>query len=418
MFVRTLRRLTIFISLVFLLIFGMYILVLYGYFSHRLFDNIDEAMRIHANSFRLVNGEPAVIGQPIFDPRIVLLLRGDDGRTIDLNPYRTSRELEHLREITATVETGELQMREYEGHTYRMMRWPYAYDPLYNADRSFRLQSVIIVSIVDSEVQLLNNLLWISLLGVTTGTFCIVLASYFIARRVMVPVQNAWERQRQFVADASHELRSPVTGIYSNAELLLRHPEHSVQEESRRIYLIMKEAMRMTRLISSLLTLARADANTEMPMTLISISEVVGEVLELFNAVGEAKGIDCVAEVRPGIRVRGNKDRLHQLLVILLDNAFKYTQQSGTVVVACRREGRQVLLSVRDTGIGIAPELLPRIFDRFFRADKTRSRETGGTRLGLAIAKWIVDMHGGKLQVASKPGEGTIFTVLLQTEKA
>lgn len=418
MFIRTLRRLTIFISLVFLLIFGMYILVLYGYFSHRLFDNIDEAMRIHANTFRLVNGEPAAVGQPIFDPRIVLLLRGDDGRTIDLNPYRTARELEHLREITSTVETGELQMREYEGHTYRIMRWPYVYDPVYGADRSFRLQSVIIVSIVDSEVQLLNNLLWISLLGVTTGTICIVLASYFIARRVMVPVQNAWERQRQFVADASHELRSPVTGIYSNAELLLRHPEHSVQEESRRIYSIMKEAMRMTRLISSLLTLARADANTEMPMTVISVSEIVGEVLELFTAVGEAQGIDCVAEVKPGIRVRGNKDRLHQLLVILLDNAFKYTQPGGTVIVACRREGRQVLLSVRDTGIGMAPELLPRIFDRFFRADKTRSRETGGTGLGLAIAKWIVDMHGGKLQVASKPGEGTIFTVLLQAEKA
>jgi len=419
MFTSTLRKLTALISLVFLLIFIIFTSIFYGYISYGLFDKIDEAMRLQASSFQFVNGRVQFPRpRPLFDPRIFLLLRSTDGNIVNISPFRIE-ENNYLAEIVARTNTnvGEPEIREYENHVYRIVTVPYRYEnKLYNDE--FVIREVIAVSIVDPEVGLLNNLLWIIVGGLIIGMVSIIVASYFLARRAMIPIQAAWEKQQQFVADASHELRSPITGIHSNAELMLRHPQQTIEEQSHRITTIMKESSRMTKLISSLLTLARSDADkAELQLAPLDFSEVVEAVAEHFKPLEEINKVSLTIQVKKGIELVADKERLHQLIVILLDNAFKYTPEGGQIFLSCDHDDKYALVVVQDSGCGIAAEHIPHIFDRFFRGDKARSRDKGGTGLGLAIAKWIVEKHGGKISVES-PGKGTTFQVAIPLAKA
>jgi len=419
MFKNTFRSLTVLNSLVFLFIFIAFASIFYGYLTSRLFDTVDDAMQSQAKFFRLTN-ERFVLGAPPppFDPRIFLLLRSNDGRIINPKPFRVE-ESNEIAEFAGIAKLGEIQTKDYKGHVYRMISIPYQYqNNSYNADSEFIIQEVIAVSIVDSEMKLLNNLLGITIGGGIIGTISIILAGYYLARRAMVPIQTAWGKQQQFVSDASHELRSPITGIYSNAELMLRHPKHTIEEESHRINTIMKESKRMTKLISSLLTLARSDANqAELQLVLVNISQIIENVVEGFTAREEISRIRLVANIQPNLNLIADKERLHQLVVILLDNAFKYTHSGGRVHIACSQSDKDVIITVQDTGFGISSENVPRIFDRFFREDQARSREGGGTGLGLAIAKWIIEKHGGQIEVKSKLGKGTKFTVYIPATK-
>ncbi len=410
MFTSTLRKLTALISLVFLLIFIIFTSIFYGYISYNLFDKIDDAMRLQAGSFQFVNGR----GQfprprPLFDPRIFLLLRSTEGQIVNISPFRIE-ENNYLAEIVPKTNIEEPETREYENHVYRIVAVPYRYEnKLFNEE--FVIREVIAISIVDPEVGLLNNLLWIIIGGLIVGMVSIIVASYFLARRAMIPIQAAWEKQQQFVADASHELRSPITGIYSNAELMLRHPQLTIQEQSHRINTIMKESSRMTKLIASLLTLARSDADkAELQVAPVDFSEMVEMVAEHFKPLEELNKVSLTVQIKPAIELMADRERLHQLVVILLDNAFKYTSEGGKILLSCDKDDKSAILVVQDTGCGIAAEHLPHIFDRFFRGDKARSRDKGGTGLGLAIAKWIVEKHGGKIAVESS-GKGTTFQV-------
>lgn len=418
MFRRTLTQLTVFNSFVFFIIYFLSTSILYGYLSYRLFDRIDEAMRWQAKEFRLADGQVVPLESPIFDPRIFVLIRSTDGRTLNPIPFR-EQELKNIDEITAAIGVGELQTEEYDGHVYRMMRWPYVYEEnSYGRAADFQIESVIVIGIVDSEIQLLSNFLWLIVSGGVISVLGIVFAGFLLARRAMFPIQAAWEKQQQFVSDVSHELRSPLTGIYSNAELMLRYPDKSIRDECHRINTIMQEAKRMTKLITSLLTLARSDSGrSDLSLGLLNLSDVVTEVISHFEVFTELKAVSLAASIEPQVEVIGDKDRLHQLIVILLDNAFKFTPAGGQVTVICRIANRKALISVRDTGAGIAPEHIPRLFDRFFRGDQSRSRNSGGTGLGLAIAKWIVEKHGGKINVRSTVGKGTDFSVSLPLPK-
>ena len=409
---RTLTRLTMINSFVFLIIYFLFTSILYGYLSYRIFDRLDEAMRLHAMGFKIVNGIVIPLERPIFDPRIFVIIRSVDGRTLNLIPFRDN-ELRDIDGITANIDISELKTKEYAGHIYRIMRWPYTYqDNLYDNSTNFLVESIFVVCIVDSEVQLLQNFLWLIVGGGVLSVFGIILAGFFLAKRAMIPIQEAWDRQQQFVSDVSHELRSPLTGIYSNAELMLRNPDETIRKECHRINTIMQETKRMIKLISSLLTLARSDSGkSDISVGLLNLSDVMNEVVGNFEVFKEIKHIHLIASIEADVKVIGDKDRVHQLIVILLDNAFKFTPEGGQVSIDCYKSNRNAIISVLDTGVGIAPDSIPRIFDRFFREDKSRSRNSGGTGLGLSIAKWIVEKHEGIITVESELGKGTRFTV-------
>ena len=230
-----------------------------------------------------------------------------------------------------------------------------------------------------------------------------LLASTF--NRMLASLEQAYDAQQRFVADASHELRAPLTAIRGNLELLRR--PHGDAERAVAVDEASRETERLGRLVSDLLTLARADAGVApLRREVVALHEVVTDAMREARHIvrGQTLSIDALEP----LVVRGDPDRLLQLLLIALDNAAKYTPAGGRVGVALRRVGGAAEITVRDTGVGIAAEDLPHVFDRFYRADKSRSRELGGSGLGLSIAQWIADAHGGTIALDSTPGVGTV----------
>lgn len=225
-------------------------------------------------------------------------------------------------------------------------------------------------------------------------------------------LEEAYAAQQRFVADASHELRTPLTAVRGNLELLKTRGDEIPAEERRALVeAASAEAERMARLVSDLLALARADAGQKLSHKPVELDRVLLDVFQ--QARGLARAVKLSLRELDQLAVLGDVDQLKQLLLALVDNALKYTPAGGTVSLGLRREGPEAVIEVRDTGIGIAPADLPHVFERFYRADKARSRDAGGTGLGLAIARWIAQEHGGAIAVASQAGQGSTFTVRL-----
>jgi two-component system, OmpR family, sensor histidine kinase CiaH len=264
---------------------------------------------------------------------------------------------------------------------------------------------------LEPQSKVLNNLLVIMGLSGIGSIVVAFIAAYFLAGRTIVPIRKAWDQQQQFVSDASHELRTPLSVLQINLERLFRHPERTVEEQSRNISVMIDETKRMSKLVSELLSLARSDSDKMIvDRTRIHLQELVLRVTHKFHDLAAAKGLELTVEADEPVHIFGDEERIHQLLGILLDNAIKYTRQ-GRITVVCSKAGTHAKLIVSDTGIGISEGDLPRIFDRFYRVDKVRSRNEGGTGLGLAIAKSIVEAHRGMITADSTPNEGTVIHV-------
>ena len=227
-------------------------------------------------------------------------------------------------------------------------------------------------------------------------------------------IETAFLHVTQFTADASHELRTPVSLIRTEAELALRRSRGEVEyKESLRH--ILGEAERTTVLIEQLLALARADSGREtLHMQPIDLGQTVAGVVEGWKRVAAMRDLEFSADIRDGAAfVMGDESMLRRLVDILLDNAFKYTPSPGSVCLSLEHEEDSAVITVRDSGVGIAGEDQSKIFERFYRVDKARSRAQGGTGLGLAIANWIVTQHHSTISVESRPGEGATFRVEL-----
>jgi len=220
-------------------------------------------------------------------------------------------------------------------------------------------------------------------------------------------LERLFNVQRRFVADVSHEMRTPLTTIQGNIDLMRRiGPDDEAMEA------IASEARRMSRLVEDLLLLAKADAG-RLPLEQVpaELDTLLVEVYHQAQMLSDGVTI-ALGQVEPA-RVLGDADRLKQLLLNLVSNGIKYTPPGGTITLGLAREGNEAVLTVRDTGVGIPPEDLPHVFDRFYRVDKARSRGQGGTGLGLSIAKWIAEAHGGSISVSSVVDAGSVFTVRL-----
>jgi two-component system OmpR family sensor kinase len=224
-------------------------------------------------------------------------------------------------------------------------------------------------------------------------------------------LQQAFVTQRQFLADASHELRSPLTAIRANVETLRRGGEVDPGERDETLRVVEREVDRMGRLVDDLLSLARADEGQEPVRTRLSLDSLLLEVYHQQRPLAGRVRL-TLGEFEP-VEIDGDPDRLKQLLINLVDNALRHTAAGGTVTLDLLHGDHEATIRVRDTGAGIPPEHLPHIFERFYRIDSARSRQEGGTGLGLAISREIVVAHGGRIEVESVVGEGTTFTVIL-----
>jgi len=252
---------------------------------------------------------------------------------------------------------------------------------------------------------------------------------------MLAAIERVSNAQRRFVADASHELRAPLTTIRGSLEFLRRAPDLPEEERSAVLADAYAEAERMTALVNDLLLLARADATASgspgsdaarlddqlrgrrEPVELDQLALDIFRHARVQLQARRERGIQIGIESLEPEVVMADPGQIRQLLLILLDNAIKYTPSGGKVRISVTRQGARAAISISDTGIGIEPEVRPHIYDRFFRGDQARERDEHGSGLGLAIAKWIVDTHQGEISVYSQPGKGSIFTVLLPAAK-
>jgi two-component system sensor histidine kinase CiaH len=267
----------------------------------------------------------------------------------------------------------------------------------------------------EPERDALRRLTFVLAAGGAGGVILALGAGFWLAGRALRPIQTAMDRQRAFVADASHELRTPLSLIRANAELLQRGRDAPVSANISSVDDIIGETDRLSGLVGQMLTLARSDAgDSAFQMAPLDLHALTEDTAREMRLLAEPKRI--ALEVQPGtaVYVSGDETRLRELITILLDNAIKYSDEGGgAVTLEIGRNGMHAFLKVRDAGRGIAEDALPRIFDRFYRADKARSRDMGGTGLGLAIAKWIVEAHKGTIAIDSAPNRGTLVTVEL-----
>ena len=242
---------------------------------------------------------------------------------------------------------------------------------------------------------------------------------WILAGLAMKPVRQSYEQLQRFTADASHELRAPIAAILSNAQVgILTSVEESSQVRQR-LENIVTQSKYMSALITNLLFLARNRRKLNpQDISKVDVIELLNSTSAPYRSLAKEKGLEFVADIPVrAVNIKGDRDLLQQAIANLLDNAFKYTSSGGRVELKLEVKARRLIIEIEDTGVGIPASDLPHIFDRFYRVDKARTRDTGGFGLGLAIAQQIIQAHNGKITVESEVKKGTIFQICLPLAK-
>ncbi len=268
-----------------------------------------------------------------------------------------------------------------------------------------------IIVFMDRSFEIVNryNLLQISLIIGVCSFLAIFAVSVVLSRWAVKPVKYAFERQKQFISDAGHELKTPLTVISTNADVLER-----AIGKNKWLLFIKSEASRMSKLVNDLIYLAKLDDDrSNAPMIEFDLSEAVMSVVLPFESVVFESGKKLSVQVREGLNLTGDEARIKQLVAILMDNAIKYTEPGGEIEIVLENCNGKAELSVMNTCMGVDENQRERIFERFYQVDASRSEETGGHGLGLAIAKSIVKLHKGKIHAESKKGEWVKFVVVI-----
>ncbi len=436
MFTRVGRQLAILNAATVILLISIVGAVVYIALRHSHFQELDKALNERVESAELPDDPAAFVrGEDLFantsrvtderPPNVeedyerewqiigsgdtVLMVIGSDGRIVG-NP----REI-HLDDVPVAggipaALTGDSDVRSVTlngGYRVRVLTVPvYSGDEVVGA-----VQGIRSLDELDGRLAELRRVI---LLGVALGGLIAAPAGFYLSRRAMQPINSAFDRQRQFVADASHELRTPMTLIRANAEMALMEAPEEAQPITPEIKSILREIDHIDRLIGDLLLIARLDSQAlDLQTQPSDLSETVAASVDEMRPIFEAAGIRLSFAARSAATASIDQGRIAQVVRILLDNARKHTPAGGSVDVLVENGGETAVVSVSDTGSGIPPEHLHRIFDRFYRVDRSRSRRTGGTGLGLAIARAITEAHGGTIGVVSEPGTGTTASFTL-----
>ncbi|WP_316251225.1 sensor histidine kinase [Bacillus pacificus] len=405
MFQKTRIRLTILNSLVFIILIGVLGSIIYSYTYKRIYNEVDQSIKMIAQ----YRGKLDVKVPPrkrmeniqIGDPRVTeITWKGETVEIVgDNRKFRAIFEENLERFSPKKLET--LQDIEVQGRYFR----------------TFSLQKngeiVQIVRDITAEEGMLNTLFLILVIGCSIGSVCAIGIGFFLAGRALVPIQNSWEKQQQFVSDASHELRTPLAVIQSKTDVLFQSPSSTIEEKAMDISTISKECRRLSKLVSNLLLLARSDSNQiEMDKKTFELDKLLEEIVAPYKEIASYQEKEMILKVERGVSFMGDRERIHQMMVILLDNAMKYTNEGGHIQIDCTQMNSSIRIRVKDDGIGVKDEDIPKLFNRFYQGDKARSASEGAG-LGLSIANWIVEKHYGKILVESRWGEGTCFEVIL-----
>lgn len=404
MFQKTRIRLTILNSLVFIILIGVLGSIIYSYTYKRIYNEMDQSIKMATqygkNSDVKIPPRKSMENIKIGDPRVTKITWNGKIVEVEGNNHKFRSIFEENLEKFSPKKLGDLQDIEVQGRYFR----------------TFALQEdgkiVQIVRDTTAEEEMLNTLFLILVIGCSIGSLCAIGIGFFLAGRALIPIQNSWEKQQQFVSDASHELRTPLAVIQSKTDVLFQSPSATIEEKAMDISTISKECRRLSKLVSNLLLLARSDSNQiEMDKKTFEMDKLLEEIVDPYKEIASYQEKEMILKVEHDISFMGDRERIHQLMVILLDNAMKYTNKGGHIQIECTQTNSSIRIRVKDDGIGVKDEDIPKLFDRFYQGDKARSASEGAG-LGLSIANWIVEKHYGKISVESKWGESTCFDVI------
>lgn len=404
MFQKTRIRLTIVNSLVFILLIGILGSIIYSYTYKRIYNEVDQSIKMLAQYREKLDVKipprKRMENIQIGDPRIVRITWNGKTVKIEGDNRKLCSIFEENLEKFSPKKLEDLQDIKVQERYFR----------------SFSLQKdgeiVQIVRDITAEERMLNTLFLILVIGCGIGSLCAIGIGFFLAGRALVPIQSSWEKQQQFVSDASHELRTPLAVIQSKTDVLFQSPSATIEEKAMDISTISKECRRLSKLVSNLLLLARSDSNQiEMDKKTFELDKLLEEIVAPYKEIASYQEKEMMLKVERGVSFMGDRERIHQMMVILLDNAMKYTNKGGHIQIDCTQTSSSIRIQVKDDGIGVKEEDIPKLFDRFYQGDKARSTSEGAG-LGLSIANWIVEKHYGKISVESKWGDGTCFEVI------
>jgi len=279
-----------------------------------------------------------------------------------------------------------------------------------DGDNSYHID---FLDITDSQATLRNLSVTFSIVGVTSFV-AIFFVSLFYANRSIKPISTMWESQRKFVADASHELKTPLSVILANYDVLIANEDETIKSQKEWLSYIKVGIGRMTELINRLLMLAKTeDSGILIEKEVFSVSDLANEIADSMEAAARKKCVSFSKQIEPQLYLNGSREMTSQIFDALLENAIKYVENEGTITFSLRKKSQQVVLVVENSGEGISEMHLAKIFDRFYRVDDARTREEGGFGLGLSIVKALVENLKGHIEVESEVGKFTRFTVIL-----
>ena len=267
---------------------------------------------------------------------------------------------------------------------------------------------------VDAESYLVKSYFEIIVSAVIISIIVSILMSYFLSKNTIRPIAENMRKHTEFIQNASHELRTPLTIIQAKQELMLSDPDAKVEDKIEDISITLEETKRLTKLTKDLLTLTRADNKSlSVQKEETNIDEFLSNIIKNYTELAEMQEKNIKTNLTYNKEIKIDRTKINQLMVILIDNAIKYTEEGDSIEISTFLKDGKCVIEVKDTGIGVSEEGLTRIFERFYRDDKARNRETGGTGLGLSIASTIVKAHGGNIKASHNTPKGTIFTIKL-----
>ena len=407
-------------------VMGLSSVAVYQFFTYSLYEQLDNQLATIADaarhSFPAVQADPTVTNFKL--PRIA-----DDDGDLDL-PWQDLRgnhqsvewfASNHHRLSKAGALFPEtplvLNFHPQQQQRLRVLTLP-IYSPK-TTEKHQLPQGYVRVSAAIGEIEEEQKRLLLGLcLGGTVSILLISGTGCWLTARSLKPIEQSMQKLQQFTADASHELRSPLTAVKTAVEVMQSHPDRIHPADVKKVEAIANATQQMVQLIEDLLMLARADMPLKptTPQVSLPIHEILEDLIEFLQPQATAKHISLQSTQLNQAFIPGDAKSLRRLFVNLLDNAIKYTPKGGTITVALSLLDQSVIVSVQDSGIGIAPEHLPRVFDRLWRADSARAHQDGAG-LGLAIAQAIAQAHGGEIIVSSQIGTGSCFKVHLPRVK-
>lgn len=415
------------------IIFGIFIFFLvrniaYSNINQALYDSRDQILEIDKDHINLIIGsrefkeidrmdlvkdalktyQDSIITKRIVNPNVIAILRNMDGEIVNENELM--RIDAYFEEISFNKNNlnkiYELEIgNEY---SYRGLNF------IFEGNEFIEDRYVQLLINVDSEKAIVGNYFQIISASIVVAIVCSFFVSVILSKKTLRPLEENVLKQMEFVQNVSHELRTPLTIIQAKQELLLQEPNAKIIDKSEDISLTLSETKRLAKLVKDLLILSRADSNKlVLQKENINIDEYIKGLVNPYKEIAEMEGKRIELDLNYKLDIDVDTNKIYQLMIILLDNAIKYTEENDTIKIRTYMKDNKCVIEVSDTGIGVSDEGLKRIFERFYREDSARSRETGGSGLGLSIANYIVTAHGGTIKATHNSPKGTVFTIRL-----